>query len=197
VNYSPVILDLDALKGYKPHERALLFKTLGWKYDGEIDGSYWWNLSEVIKPNETFYQIYALGTSEGIWIRSKAVLRRDSRFAGDRVGYGSIGANGVLVFPTYKDTKLLWVKKKPVDQYNSEILAYYPGITLKGSGKSHEWSASAYKQTDGQIIREVLEKIERGPGIVQIMVTSEGYAYGKYLGSQYCQVKAFWDENNT
>ncbi|WCN28015.1 hypothetical protein [Thermococcus kodakarensis] len=29
------------------------------------------------------------------------------------------------------------------------------------------------------------------------MVTSEGYASGKYFGSQYCQVKAFWDENNT
>ncbi|BAD86364.1 hypothetical protein TK2175 [Thermococcus kodakarensis KOD1] len=107
VNYSPVILDLGALKDYKSHEKALLFKTLGWKYDDEINGSYWWNLSEVIKPNETFYQIYALGTSKAIWIRSKEVCEKRSLFAHDYLCYGSIGMNGVLVFPSYKDTKLL------------------------------------------------------------------------------------------
>ncbi|EEB73434.1 hypothetical protein [Thermococcus sp. AM4] len=35
VNYTPLALNLDQLKQYKPHEKALLFKTLGWKYNEE------------------------------------------------------------------------------------------------------------------------------------------------------------------
>ncbi|ASJ02753.1 hypothetical protein A3L09_05550 [Thermococcus profundus] len=195
VNYSSVILDLEVLKDYTPHERALLFKTIGWKYDDEIDGSYWWNLSEVIKPNETFYQIYALGTSKEMWIRSKEVLRRDSRFAGDTVGYGSIGVNGVLVFPSYKDTKLLWVKEKPGNQNSSEVLAYYPGVILRGLAKGG--IAFTYRDVDQKMAKEIIKKLEtKNPKYVQLIFYETlkrvpgYYAFGRSLNGGYCQVEA-------
>ncbi|WP_048151134.1 hypothetical protein [Palaeococcus ferrophilus] len=195
VNYSQVILDLEALKDYTPHGKALLFKTLGWKYDGEIDGSYWWNLSEVIKPNGTFYQIYALGTSEGIRIRSKEVCEKRSLFAHDYLCYGSIGINGVLVFPSYEDTKLLWVKKKPRNQYNSEVLAYYPGVILRGLAKGG--IAFTYRDVDQKMAKGIIKKLEtKNPKYVQLIFYETlkrvpgHYAFGRSLNGGYCQVEA-------
>ena len=75
VNYTPLALDLNQLKQYKPHEKALLFKTLGWKYEEDISGSYWANLSEIIKLGEKCYRIYGIGSSDKMWIRSKRYVR--------------------------------------------------------------------------------------------------------------------------
>ena len=112
LNYSPLALDLNQLKQYKPHSKALLFKTLGWKYNSQINGSYWANLSEIIKLGEKCYRIYGIGSSDKMWIRSKKVCTA-STFVGEMRCYGSVGIEGLLVFPAYKSSRLLWLASSP------------------------------------------------------------------------------------
>ncbi len=112
VNYTPLALNLSQLKQYKPHHKALLFKTLGWKYEEDISGSYWANLSEIIKLGEKCYRIYGIGSSDKMWIRSKKVCTV-STFVGEMRCYGSVGIEGLLVFPAYKSSRLLWLASSP------------------------------------------------------------------------------------
>lgn len=187
------------LKQYEPHEKALLFKTLGWKYDSQINGSYWWNLSEVIKPNETFYQIYALGSSSRIWIKSKTVCEKRGLFANDYLCYGSIGMSGVLVFPYYEGTKPLWSKIVPEGQ-DGKVRAYYPDVIL--TGQSGAGKTFTFGSNDRKIIERMLEKLENnGTKIIDLTLyvkpkrLPDYYAEGHSLNKNYCWIWAVYKES--
>jgi|GEM_PF-5657085 hypothetical protein len=198
LNYSPLTLDPKLLKEYTPHTRALLFKPLGWKYDNEISGSYWRNLSEVIKPGEEYYKIYGVGTSRKLWIKRKEVCEKASIFAHDYVCYGYIGVSGILVIPGYEGERMLWVIEKPHDN-QTEMIAYYPGITLKKTKTPEEnQKPRNYTGEDGKIILEMLNKLKGNKTeYVQIVLYEKlkrlpGYrGLGWSLGSGgYCHVEA-------
>jgi len=196
VNYTPLALDLKLLKSYEPHSKALLFKTLGWKYEEDISGSYWTNLSEVIHPGEECYRIYGIGSSDKIWIKSKKVCTV-STFVGEMRCYGSVGMEGLLVFPAYESSRLLWVKEKPGAGGNVELFAYYPGAVLREHETDLEEEPSIYTGRDEKIILRILKRIEKGWGVVQVVVAPGKYASGSFWGSQYCIVGIPWGSNQT
>ena len=202
VNYSPLSLDLKVLKDYKPHEKALLFKTLGWKYDSQINGSYWANLSEVIQPGEEYYRIYGLGISNRIWIRSKIVFRKSSMFEEDRVGYGKVGINGILMLPGFRAQELLWVVEKNVDGKVLRI-AYYPNVTIASTMPGAIEELFNYSPKHQEIITRLLNELEgENPWYVEVWflpsLKAQCLGYGQILkGHSFCMMYACHKENST
>ena len=196
VNYSPLSLDLKVLRDYKPHEKALLFKTLGWKYDSQINGSYWANLSEVIQPGEEYYRIYALGSSSGIWIKSKAVCRRTNL---DTVCYGTVGTNGVLVIPGFKDSTMLWVVEGV--NGNPEMAFFYPQVVLK-TMISKESKVFRYSNEDREVIESIVQKLEgKNPSYLEVWFSRKTKCpgYGQILANRgdFCELYACYSGNST
>ncbi|WP_052696168.1 hypothetical protein [Palaeococcus ferrophilus] len=123
VNYSQVILNLEALKDYKPHERALLFKTLGWKYDGEI----YYPISPKFKAEDMYF--IAIGTTT-------SRLNIGAGEEGSSIISWLSGVKGVLTLPTLNNrgtTKALtWIAVHECESHlGKTVQVFYPGITLE------------------------------------------------------------------
>lgn len=129
VNYSPLAMDVSILKSYRPHRRALLFKTLGWKYNGEINGSYLPYLGEILKPGAPYYSIYGVATKGKFWVRSRNICSPPSIFAFDIVCYGAIGSNGLLTLPGYQPGRMVWIVSRPLGD-KTVVWVHYPGVVL-------------------------------------------------------------------
>ncbi|EEB74153.2 hypothetical protein [Thermococcus sp. AM4] len=195
VNYTPLALDLNQLKRYKPHSKALLFKTLGWKYDYQINGSYWANLSEIIRPGEKYYRIYGLGSSSGLWIKSKAVCRKTTLEA---VCYGTVGTNGILVIPGFKDSKMLWVVEGV--KGNPQVAFFYPGVVLKTV--TEENKVFTYSSEDGDVIESIVQKLEgKNPFYLEVWFSRKAKCpgYGQILANRgtFCELYACYNDNST
>ena len=125
VNYTPLALDLKLLKSYEPHEKALLFKTLGWKYDDGIKRATYPKLSDVISPNTSYTQVVGVLSTDKIWIAPKYYGNGGDAF------YGSAGIKGLLVLPGKLNQPVvsegyIWYTEKIGTR---EI--HYPGIVVK------------------------------------------------------------------
>ncbi|WP_048811339.1 hypothetical protein [Thermococcus gammatolerans] len=129
-NYSPLALDKTLLKKYRPHHRALLFKTLGWVYDEDI-ALHLPALSEVMSRGEKYSSITGLGSNRGLWINMKIICDPPSLFAHDYVCRGFIGYDGLLVIPGYrlKTGRMVWVIERPQGDFVN-VTVFYPGISL-------------------------------------------------------------------
>ena len=194
VNYTPLALDLNQLKQYKPHSKALLFKTLGWKYEEDISGSYWANLSEVIRPGEKYYRIYGLGSSSGLWIKSKAVCRKTNL---DIVCYGTAGTNGILVIPGFKDSKMLWVVEGI--KGNPQVAFFYPGVVLKNV--TEENKVFTYSSEDREVIKSIVQKLEgKNPSYLEVwfLRKTKCPGYGQILTNRgdFCELYACYSGNS-
>lgn len=125
VKYTPLALNLNMLNQYRPHSKALLFKTLGWKYDDDIKQVAYPKLSDVISPNTSYAEIVGVLSTDKIWIEPKYYGNGGDAF------YGSAGIKGLLVLPGKLNQPVvsegyIWYTEKIGTR---EI--HYPGIVVK------------------------------------------------------------------
>ena len=127
VNYTPIALDLKQLKQYKPHSKALLFKTLGWKYNEEIRKITCPRISNVIDPDADYFEIIGSLSGKGI--------RIGAGDEGSAIVSWTKGVRGLLLLPGHIDSAntsrgFIWVTllKNGSEQI---IRAYYPRIILE------------------------------------------------------------------
>ena len=127
VNYSPLSLDLKVLGDYKPHERALLFKTLGWKYNEELMKVSYPKIFDVVSPDVDYFEI--IGTLSGKGIRIGA--RND----GSEMISWIEGVRGLLLLPGRIDSAnishgFIWVAVEK-NESGQIVRTYYPGVILE------------------------------------------------------------------
>ncbi|WP_456365170.1 hypothetical protein [Thermococcus sp.] len=129
VNYSPLSLDLKVLRDYKPHEKALLFKTLGWKYNEELVEVPYPKIFDVVSPDVNYFEI--IGTLSGKGIRIGA--RND----GSEMISWIEGVRGLLLLPGRIDSTnishgFIWVVLEK-NESSQIVRTYYPGVILERS----------------------------------------------------------------
>lgn len=172
VNYSPLAMEVSLLRNYRPHQTALLFKTLGWVYGDKVNGSYLPAFSDVIKPGEVYYSIEGTGSRDKIWIKTKTICDPPSLFAHDYVCRGFIGYEGLLTIPGYslESGQMVWVVKKlQGDKLN--ITVFYPGISLSTTIKAKRYmnETMTFTGKSVQLLREAIPKVV-WPDITYIQV---------------------------
>ena len=129
VNYSPLSLDLKLLKQYEPHEKALLFKTVGWKYNERLIEVPYPKIFDVVSPDVDYFEI--IGTLSGKGIRIGA--RND----GSEMISWIEGVRGLLLLPGRIDSTnishgFIWVVLEK-NESGQIVRTYYPGVILERS----------------------------------------------------------------
>jgi hypothetical protein len=129
INCTPLTLNLNQLKQYKPHSKALPFKTLGWKYDDNIKRITYSKLSDVISPNSSYTEITGTLSTDGLWISPKSYGNGGDAF------YGSAGIKGLLVLPgnlnqpTISGGYIWYIENRTTRE------VHYPGIIVKSPSR--------------------------------------------------------------
>jgi hypothetical protein len=143
VNYSPLAMNISVLRAYRPHKKALLFKTLGWKYNAEINGSYLPYLGDILKPGVPYYSISGVVTNGRFWVRPRNICSNPSIFAFDIVCYGSIGSGGLLTLPGYQPGRMVWIVSRPFGN-KAVVWVHYPKIVLSKEVKDKNVNFSIF-----------------------------------------------------
>jgi len=159
VDYSPLVLNTSLIEEYSPHEKALLFKSIGWVYGKEIT-SRLPALSEVIANGEKYYSITGTGSKDGFWIKMKIICDPPSLFAIDYVCRGFIGYEGLLTIPGYnlKDGRMTWIIEKPQGDFVN-VTVFYPGISLSKLVKQKKKDTKEPLTFTGRSIRLLREAV--------------------------------------